>query len=149
MESHEVLRQVVEPLGAKRIAHELRVSTSLVYKWCEEDTSGARNPLDRLLKLYEVTEDRRAVEWLCHQADGYFVANPETNEESEFELLSHTQQMLSKFSELLRIISESMADDGHIDAKESKQIRQQWDRLKGYAESFVAGCERGSYREPE
>ncbi|MCA8925809.1 MAG: hypothetical protein KDD82_28635 [Planctomycetes bacterium] len=145
MESHEVLRQIVEPLGAKRIAAELKVSSSLVYKWCEEDSSGARNPLDRLQKLYEVTQDRGAVEWLCQRADGYFVANPAAAAETEVELLTHTQQMLSKFSELLQVISKSMADDGHIDAAESRQIRKQWDRLKGYAESFVAGCEQGSF----
>ncbi|MEZ6187133.1 MAG: phage regulatory CII family protein [Planctomycetota bacterium] len=149
MESHEVLRQVVEPLGAKRIAHELRVSTSLVYKWCEEDTSGARNPLDRLEALYHATQDRSAIEWLCQRAGGYFVANPKRAEETEVELLTHTQQMLAKFSGLLKIISESVADDGHIDLAESKRIRKHWDKLKGYAESFVAGCEGGTFREEE
>ena len=68
MESHEVLRQAIEPIGAKKAAHELRVSSSLVYKWCEEDTSGARNPLDRIKSLIECTGSRTPVEWLCRQA---------------------------------------------------------------------------------
>ena len=52
MKSHEVPRGVVEELGAKQVASDLGVSTSLVYKWCARPASGptgsgARNPLDR------------------------------------------------------------------------------------------------------
>ena len=36
MKSHEVLKQVIEEVGTKRVAAELKVSNSLVYKWCQE-----------------------------------------------------------------------------------------------------------------
>ena len=36
MKSHEVLKRVVESVGTKQVAHDLGVSSSLVYKWCSE-----------------------------------------------------------------------------------------------------------------
>jgi hypothetical protein len=61
------------------------------------------------------------------------------------EYIAHTQQMLQNFSDLLRVISESMTDDQAVDPKEAEQIRQQWERLKGYAETFVSACEAGLF----
>ena len=80
MKSHDVLKAVIETIGTKQVASDLRVSTSLIYKWCAEppteagdDASGARNPLDRLIQIFESTGDRRPIEWLCVRADGFFV----------------------------------------------------------------------------
>jgi hypothetical protein len=146
MESHEVLRQAIEPIGAKKAAHELRVSSSLVYKWCEEDSSGARNPLDRIQALVQCTGSRKPVEWLCRQAGGYFVADPQVELAGfDAEFIAHTQRMLANFSELLQVISSSMTDDGKVDQDEAKRIRQEWEELKGYAESFVVACEQGMF----
>src|SRR5262245_5170320 len=81
-ESHEVLREAAERVGVKLLASQLRVSTALVYKWCEEavaddpDASGTRNPLDRLRQIVQLTKDIGVVMWLCHQAGGFFVNNP-------------------------------------------------------------------------
>ena len=77
MKSHEILKTVVESVGVKHVASDLGVSTSLVYKWCARPDpsptgSGARNPLDRLVTLFEGAGDRRTIEWLCTQAGGYF-----------------------------------------------------------------------------
>lgn len=146
MDSHEVLRQAIEPIGAKQAAHHLRVSSSLVYKWCEEDTSGARNPLDRIQALIDCTGSKKPIEWLCRQAGGYFVADPEIElKDFDAEYLAHTQRMLQNFSELLRVISTSMTNDGKVDEEEAEGIRQQWEELKGYAETFVTACERGLF----
>lgn len=131
MESHDVLKAVVETIGTKRVASDLRVSSSLVYKWCAEppaepgdDASGARNPLDRLIQLYESTDDRRPIEWLCTQANGFFVESIATDTDAVDEAyVSHTQRLLSEFSELLRAVADSMAHEGRIDHSESKQIR--------------------------
>ncbi|MGE0710259.1 MAG: phage regulatory CII family protein [Planctomycetota bacterium] len=153
MKSHEVLRDVIQPLGAKRIALELRVSSSLVYKWCEEDDdegSGARNPLDRIVALMHTTKDKRPVEWLCAQAGGTFVPNPVVDLDGyDIQFINHTQQLLDNFSQLLRTMSSSMADDGRVDGEESQRIRREWDRLKGYAEAFVQACERGMFGEED
>lgn len=74
MKSHEVLKAAVEGVGAKQIAFDLKMSASLVYKWCSpwmpEDASSTRNPLDRVLELIVATGDRGPVEWLCQRAGG-------------------------------------------------------------------------------
>lgn len=71
MKSFELLREVIEEVGAKQVAFDLRVSSSLVYKWCsfpgeqgDMDASGARNPLDRVVQVCESARSRRPVEWL-------------------------------------------------------------------------------------
>ncbi|HEY8992036.1 MAG TPA: hypothetical protein VIM46_08675, partial [Luteolibacter sp.] len=73
MESHEVLRQAFQKTSPKAVASELGISLSLVYKWAEkqsEDGSGSRNPLDRLLKVIELSGDERIIHWLCQQTGG-------------------------------------------------------------------------------
>lgn len=152
MESYEVLREAMEKVGAKAVAAELKVSPALVYKWCEPpdsthaDASGTRNPLDRLREIVRVTGHIAVVNWLCHQAGGFFVHNPKpTSKDIDADLLQSTQHLVKAFSELLNEVSASVADDGAIAAKEAGHIRQDWERLKTTAESFVVACERGLY----
>jgi hypothetical protein len=59
--------------------------------------------------------------------------------------VQHTQRMLQNFSDLLRVISESMLNDGSVDDAEAERIRSEWDRLKAYAETFVSACEQGLF----
>ncbi len=148
MESHEVLRAAVDTVGAKKVAHDLKVSSSLVYKWCQEqdEASGARNPLDRIREIVECTDSTGPVEWLCRSAGGYFVPDPAVElNDFDAEYMQHTQRMLQNFSDLLRVISESMLNDGSVDRSEADRIRSEWDRLKGYAETFVSACEQGLF----
>lgn len=151
MKSHEVLKHVVESVGAKHVASDLGVSTSLVYKWCARPAadvtgSGARNPLDRLVSLVETTGDRRPIEWLCTQAGGYFVESAEVGENAlDVEYIRHTQSMLAEFSDLLQVMSDSIENEGRIDAREAVQIRRQWHRLQARGEAFVRGCEQGHF----
>ena len=35
MESHEVLRRAINRIGAKQVAAKMKLSTALIYKWCE------------------------------------------------------------------------------------------------------------------
>ena len=153
MKSFEVLREAIDEMGVKRVASDLKVSTSLVYKWCAapraaagHTASGARNPLDRLVQLCRVTGDRRPVEWLCQQMDGYFVDRPDTDpDELEVEYLKRTQELLAEFSALLQVISDSIARESRIDEREAVEIRRQWHRLQSQGESFVRACEAGSF----
>jgi hypothetical protein len=153
MKSHEVLKQVIEAVGTKQVAGDLKVSSSLVYKWCadpvvdgERDPSGARNPLDRILELCGSTGDRRAIEWLCGQVGGYFVETPKAPlAEAPTECIRHTQSLLAEFSSLLQVISESIANEDRIDAEESAQIRRQWQQLQSQGEAFVRACEGGHF----
>ena len=154
MESWEVLKDAVERVGAKAVAARLRLSTALVYKWCQEppsdedpQSSGARNPLDRLHAIAKATEDPRVVNWLCNQAGGFYVANPEVDPgEHEEYVLGTTQRVVQDFGDLLSKISQSVEDDGQITPDEADNIRQSWERLKTQAECFVVACERGLYR---
>jgi len=151
MHSHEVLREAADVIGVKALAGELRVSPALVYKWCEAsggngDTSGTRNPLDRLAEIVRLTGHINVVNWICHEADGFFVHNPEANcKNIDHDLLKSTQHLVMAFSRLLKEVSESVADDGAIVPAEADRIRQGWERLKTTAETFVVACERGVY----
>lgn len=151
MDSSEVLREAIDKVGVKSVASDMRLSTSLIYKWCQPndrpDDSGADNPLDRLLKLYECTGDIRIVSWLCQQADGYFARNPESGKPVDSSIFDSTQSILKEFSQLLEVVSESYANDKAIDLKEADKIRTAWDDLKTVTESFVRACESGTFTE--
>ena len=153
MRSHEVLRDAAEKIGVKALAARLRLSPALIYKWCEQaepsdpDASGTRNPLDRVREIVQHTGHVPVVSWLCHEANGFFVYNPESDSaDIDSDLLQSTQHLVMAFSDLLQEISESVADDGAISPVEADRIRLDWERLKTTAETFVVACERGVYR---
>lgn len=153
MRSDEVLREVIHEAGVKRVAAELKLSRSLVYKWCQTkedpDDSGADNPLDRLSRLMEVTQSSKPLQWLCEQAGGYFVVNPAVNAQAPGAVLDATQRLLAEFSEMLGAVSKSYGDDSSIDAQEATHIRKEWEDLKQLAESFVTACEQGAFEDNE
>ena len=148
-ESHQAIKEAVRELGAKQVAAELKLSPSLLYKWCEPrlfSDSGAANPLDRIADLYRVTGDRRLVAWVCRQADSFPVQNPPAPDPRQpVPPIKSTQVILREFSELLKDVSDSIDNDGVIDQKESLAIRQHWEKLKQLAESFIVACEAGRY----
>ncbi len=153
MRSYEVLRESVDEIGVKALAGALRLSPALIYKWCQEssqddpDASGARNPLDRLADIVKATRSTDVVNWLCHEAGGFFVSNPAPpDSDIQTELLMTTQRLVQEFSQLLITVTKSIEDDGEVDAAEADRIRQAWERLKSSAEAFTVACERGLYR---
>jgi len=153
MRSHEVLRQAADGIGVKALAGALRLSPALIYKWCQQadaadpDASGARNPLDRLRDIVQATGDIQVVNWLCHEAKGFFVPNPQIGKtDLDTELLINTQRLVEEFSRLLSTVTKSIENDGIIDAAEADRIREAWEDLKSTAEAFTVACERGDYR---
>jgi hypothetical protein len=125
----------------------------LVYKWCQghskddPDTSGARNPLDRVAEIVNATGSTEVINWLCNRADGFYVKNPKPIEGTpDLELLQTTQGLVQQFGAMLLAVSNSIADDNEIDAREADRIRQAWEKLKATAECFVASCEQGTFR---
>ena len=154
MKSCEILKTAADTIGVKTLAAKLNLSPALVYKWCQEsnkedpDSSGARNPLDRLAEIVQATGDERVVNWLCHEAGGFFVHNPRAHDgDNETELLRQTQVLVKEFSELLSTVTRSIEDDGQIEDQEADLIRREWETLKTTAESFVVACETGCYHD--
>jgi len=154
MKSHEVIRQAVDERGVKAVAAALKLSPALVYKWAEPpgqgddpEQSGAKNPLDRVRELYLQTKDIRLIRWICNQADGFFVADPDPRAccDPEQSIVQGTREMVRDFSELLDVVTRSAEDDARITVDEADQIRQKWEDLKACVEHFVIGCERGHY----
>lgn len=149
MNSHEVLKKSVGDMGVKSVAADLGLSTSLIYKWCQpsdsKDASGADNPLDRLARIVDLTQDIGPIAWLCQRAGGYFVSNAPIRRDEAVPLLQATRRIVREFSGLLDVLTESVQNDGRIDLSEAEKIRAEWEELKSVAESFVASCERGAY----
>jgi hypothetical protein len=150
--SDEVLKQAAEKIGVKALAAELKLSPALVYKWCQPfdcddpDSSGTRNPLDRLAQIHQLTGDMEVVNWLCQQAGGFYTPNPEVDVKSyHTELLMGTQQLVKEFSDMLEEVSRSIADDGVIAPAEAARIRRHWETLKRVAETFVVCGESGLF----
>lgn len=150
--SHEVLREAADRIGVKALAAQLKLSPALVYKWCQPwdasdpDSSGARNPLDRLADVLEVTGDVEVVNWLCQKAGGFFTPNPRVDPRHvDTDLLMSTQRLVKEFSDMLEEVSRSIADDGMISSPEAERIRRHWETLKRVAETFVVSCEAGLF----
>jgi hypothetical protein len=154
MESYEVLKKAFQKPGIKKIASELGLSQSLVYKWSQNKAEpedwqqgGAVNPLDRVKQIYELTGDLEVLNWLCRCADGYYVKNPSgRSADYDAKLLRNIQKIIKEFSEALDVISTSYDDDKHISLKEAEHIRKEWEELKGAGEAFVRACESGRYQ---
>ena len=138
--------------GVKSIAASMKLSASLLYRWCRptevENDWGAANPLDRLHCLVKLTEDTGPIHWLCQAHNGFFVQNPGAREDQNTPFLKATQEVLGEFSEMLKAMSESYNDDGSVDPVEAARIRDEWEQLKTQAERFVVACEGGVYQNP-
>ena len=145
--SDEVLHECILPKGMKAVAGHLGLSQALLHKWClPPGQSGALNPLDRIGSLVRLLQDNRPLHWLCQDADGFFVSNPAAASARTGPVLQATHQMLKEFSELLAVISESVAGDQSIEPEEARRIRKEWEELKTLTESFVVACEQGSFQ---
>ncbi len=150
MESHEILAKAVQNAGVKRAAADLGLSASLVYKWCapadSNEDNGTRNPLDRVKALWDSTQNRAMIDWICQHAGGTFVEDFVPDEDQLPEnYISRTQEMIQSFSSLLDSMSAAMLNDGVVYPFESEEIRDQWQELKQQTEGFVVACEKGMF----
>jgi len=151
-ETHQVLRQAVERAGPKRVARALDVSLSLVYKWTQPPrtkrnptASGARNPLDKLVTIFGLSNDLELIHFVCRVARGYYTANPGGAPRNERNFVSATVNALNDFADMLQYAEKSLSSDGRIDEGESRKLRRQWDKLKGRLEQFIVSCEEGHF----
>ena len=154
MKAHEILRLVIQQYGVKKLAAELKLSRPLLYKWmepCGGTESGLTNPLDRILTLYLITRDVRLIQWLCAQADGFFVANPVAAPlatKAKMEKLDLTQAeavVLRDEAELLSSLAELLAEKELSRVKVSR-LRARWEQCKADTERLVRALEGGEFR---
>jgi len=145
MESHELMKEILQKTSAKQIAAEMGLSLSLIYKWAEPaaDGSGAASPLDRLGQLLKVTGDRRLAQWVCERAGGFFIHNPRAQSHA-VQLIPATNTIVQEFADMLAVIA-AAATDNTITAQEAKDIRGRWEELKSVTEEFVRCCEAGNF----
>ena len=146
MHSHEVMKEVLKKTSAKQIAADMGLSLSLIYKWAEpqedETGSGASSPLDRVGQMIRITGDARLAQWVCEQADGFFIRNPHSNPTSD--TLRATNDIVQEFADMLATIATASADHA-ITKDEAKTIRRRWEELKSVTEGFVKAAEGGNY----
>jgi hypothetical protein len=145
MDSHEMLKAVLQKASAKQIAADMGLSLSLVYKWAEPsgDGSGAFNPLDRIDQLLRATGDSRIAQWVCERAGGFFIRNPRVHPQAQ-QLIPAMNQIVQEFAEMLHVIA-AAASDSSISSAESKAIRARWEELKSVTEAFVREAEEGDF----
>ena len=146
MKSHEVVKACFADQSPKQIADEIGVSVSLLYKWSQsvgDGQSGAINPLDRAVQLNSVAPDNDVLHWLCQQADGVFIRDPESAARA-YRYMPATNEIVRQFAAMLSEITQA-ALDNKITDQEAVAIRQLWDRLKAYTEGFVTACEEGNF----
>ena len=146
MASYELLNAVAEKTGAKRMAHALGLSLSLIHQWmrARNGRSEALNPLDRVASLIELSGDHRLAQWVCERAGGFFVPNPPTTVPTGGLAAAASETVL----ETVKCLGEIAAatKNGQVSAQEAVVIRSRWEKMKSAGESFVQGCERGAFR---
>lgn len=146
MHSHEVMKEVLKQTSAKQIAADMRLSLSLIYKWAEppedDSGSGASSPLDRVGQLIRITGDARIAQWVCEQANGFYIRNPHNL--PPVDTLTATNDIVQEFADMLATIATASADHA-ITKDEAKTIRRRWEELKSVTEGFVKAAESGSY----
>src|SRR5690606_37917041 len=123
-----------------------------VYKWTQPprtkknpNASGARNPLDKLVTGFHLSQDLELIHFLCRVARGYYTTNPQLQSREGASFVSTTVNALNDFADLMHHAEKSLADDGEIDNDEAKKLRRMWDRLKGRLEHFIVACEEGRF----
>lgn len=146
MESHEVIRNLIDKAGAKMVAEALGLSLPLIYKWSQpaEGGSGTANPLDRVADLLACSQDRELIRWLCQKAGGIFVEQAPAREGCPLPAAPATNEIVQEFAEMLSLIARS-AEDQKISQEEGEHIRRDWEHLKSVTEGFVRCCEAGNF----
>lgn len=145
MHSHEVMKEVLKTTSAKQIAADMNLSLSLIYKWAEPLEEGAvsTSPLERVGQLVRVTKDARVAQWVCEQADGFFIRNPHSLPQTQ-RLIPATNDIVQEFADMLATIAQASADNA-ITKDEARNIRRRWEELKSVTETFVRAAETGNF----
>ena len=102
----------------------------------------ARNPLDVVGQLVQITGDRELVQWLCAQADGFFVANPKITQGKRLTLLAAECELVKECGELLAESFQAVSGK-ELSPEKVSRLRADWEKVKAVAERFVRLVEQG------
>ncbi len=147
MQSHELIRELLQHANAKQLAAEMGLSPSLIYKWAEPDEgggSGSTNPLDRVEQLARLTDGVKIAQWVCACAGGFYVKSPKAVGMENHSLYTASHEIVHEFADMLATIA-TAAGDNNITQAEAKNIRALWQRLQSETEEFVRCCEHGDF----
>ena len=125
------------------MAAELGVSVSLLHKW-QEGVEHQVTPAERLALLTRVTRDQRLLEWLCAEADGFFVRNGPVQVSPAVDLPAESNAVLRDLGQVQMALAESLAQPES--AARAAVLRRHWQALKSRMERLVRTLERGQFR---
>jgi hypothetical protein len=94
-------------------------------------------------QLIRITKDARVAQWVCEQADGFYIRNPKNLPPNQA-LIPLTNGIVQEFADMLAAIAISSADS-IITTEEAKKIRSRWEELKSVTEGFVFAAESGNF----
>jgi hypothetical protein len=143
MSSWELLHELFIQPQVKNLAAKLGRSAVLLYKWAEPrggDHSGKKNPLDWLVELMALT-DERLVHWVCAKKGGFFVRNPVARRTRQAALRAENS-LLEASGKFFMAVTAFLKPGGRT-SENAARLRTAWEVLKSAGESFVCGCERG------
>jgi hypothetical protein len=143
MKSQDVLREVLADSNIKQVAAELGVSVSLLHKW-QEGAEHQVNPAERLAVLTRVTRDRRLLEWLCAEADGFFVRNVPVKVSPPADWPAASGAVLKDLGQVQMALAETLAQPES--AARTAVLRRHWQALKSHLERLVRTLEQGQFR---
>lgn len=147
MESHELLREMLQQHSAKDISAKVGLSLQRIYQWAEPSQpagSGTPNPLDRIDALIKATGDPRIAEWVCERAGGFFMKNPQLDKMKSVALVTASNVLIQEFATMITLIADASVD-GKISPAEAEDIRARWEKIKSVTEFFVHCCEQGKF----
>lgn len=149
MESHDVIKQLLQKTPSKQIASELGVSLSLVYKWAEPSDagSGTSNPLDRTEALIRLSGSYVPLEWLCERAGGVFAQKEKYLREEMIESHIALGLLTRQFGLLLMEIG-ALSESGANSPARTITLRKNWEKTKSCLEQLIEAAEQGRFSHP-
>lgn len=137
MQSHEVVKNAIGK-NTKEVAEELKVSIETCYKWSD---GSLRDPLQRVVKLYQKTGDIDLIKYICSEAGGYFVKsfNPEDCKDVKI-----IPAAVKEFGDLMTELGLSLAD-GIITDDELYRLKKEFGDLVSLMTAFFEACDNGKF----
>ena len=128
--SNLAIKASLKGKNIKAVKDALGISQALIYKWMADPA--VRNPLDRVLKLIELSGNLSIIRWLCNACGGFLVMNPNTsNIDISDGNLTTIIKRSNKTTELIAEITNSEDQDL------LEELRNNWEKQKSIVESFI------------